>query len=688
MKEYPTAKIRNVVLLGHGRSGKTTLAEACALQSGAIDRFGKISDGSTASDYDPEEIKRLCSINASLLPLEWNGFKINLIDAPGFFDFVGEQISAVRAADAALIVLSGKSGLAVGAQKAVALCKKTKKPMMFFVNKLDDENASFDKIMGDLQTAYGKAVAPFEIPVTEGGKLVFVNAADETAQQYENGKPSAIPVPDAAKDALSGLRDALFEAVAETDEALMEKYFSGETFTPAEIHAGLKAGTVAGDVIPTLCGAAATRDGVAALLDALCEYLPSPEDAAPPAAQDKDGKAVTLSGKAADPVAAQVFKTIADPFIGKLSFLRVYQGTLKADAPLFNPTANAEEKISHIYVMRGKKQIEVTQLVAGDVGAVPKLNAATGDTLCAKANPVTVEPLEFPKPALSMAILPKAKGDEEKISAGAHKLMDEDKTLSMHNNAETHQQILSGVGEQHLEIVVSKLKNKFGVSLDLTEPIVPYREAIRASVKAEGKHKKQSGGHGQYGHVWIEFSPTEEEGLVFEEKVFGGSVPRNYFPAVEKGLRDAMTHGVLAGYPVTGLKATLYDGSYHAVDSSEMAFKTAASLAYKNGLPQAKPVILEPIGELVVNIPDDAMGDVMGDINKRRGRVLSSEPREGGAVAITADVPSAEMAKYATDLRSMTQGRGSFSFEFKNYEQAPEHVAKKVVEESKNKREE
>ncbi len=683
MKDYPVAKCRNLVLLGHGRAGKTSLAEALLFCAGASDRLGNIAAGNTVSDYDPEEIKRLCSISTSTLPLEWRDGKINLMDTPGYFDFIGEQTEAVSAADCALLVVSGKSGVSVGAEKAWTLCEKQNLPLIIFINKLDDEKADYHKVLNELKDRFGKRIAPCLVPIKKDDKIDgFVNVVDMTSRRFEGDKRIDGPVPDGMDDEILPVRDMIMEAVAETDDDLMAKYFEGEEFTPEEIYDGLKKGTAKREIIPVLCGSAVKNQGTQLLLDAIIKYMPGP-DHFTKLAEDAAGDPIEIEADPQGPLAAQCFKTIADPFIGRLSFVRVYRGTLKKDSVVYNANKKAEEKIGKLYYMRGKKQIDADGICAGDIGAIPKLSiTATGDTLCDKANAVLFENIEFPAPVTRMAIMPKAKGDEEKISAGLQKMMEEDKTISLENNAETKQQVLSGIGEQHIEVVTSKLKAKYGVDVTLAEPKVPYRETIRKAVKAEGKHKKQSGGHGQYGHVWIEFEPADTDELIFEEKVFGGAVPKNFFPAVEKGLKDSMAHGVLAGYPVVGLKATLYDGSYHSVDSSEMAFKTAANLAFKAGLAQASPVLLEPIGTLEVNLPNANMGDVMGDINKRRGRVLGSEPQDNGSVTITADVPMAEMARFATDLRSMTQGRGSFTFIFRGYEQAPDHIAKKIVEES------
>ncbi len=688
MKDYPVAKLRNVVLLGHGRAGKTSLTEAMLFCADASERLGNIASGNTVSDYDPEEIKRLCSISASTLPLEWRDGKITLIDTPGYFDFVGEQAEAVAAADCAVLVVSGKSGVSVGAEKAWTLCEKKGIPLIIFINKLDDEKADYQKVLAELKEKFGKRIAPCLVPIKKGEQIDgFVNVVDMTSRRWEGDKRIDGPVPDGMDDEIQPVREMIMEAVAETDDDLMNKYFEGEEFTTEEIYDGLKHGTGKREIIPVLCGSAIKNQGTQLLMDAIIKYMPGPDNFTK-LAEDAAGEPVEVEADPNAPLAAQCFKTIADPFIGRLSFVRVYRGTLKKDQTVYNADKKAEEKIGRIYMMRGKKQIEVDKLIAGDIGAIPKLSVTgTSDSLCDKANAVIFEKIEFPEPVTSMAIVPKAKGDEEKISAGLAKMMEEDKTIRLKHDAETKEQVISGIGEQHIEVVISKLKTKYNVDVDLKEPKVPYRETIRKAVKAEGKHKKQSGGHGQYGHVWIEFEPTDADELVFEEKVFGGAVPKNFFPAVEKGLKESMAHGVLAGYPVVGLKATLYDGSYHSVDSSEMAFKMAANLAYKAGLAQASPVLLEPIGSLSVNIPNANMGDVMGDINKRRGRVLGSDPQSDGSVTITADVPMAEMAKFATDLRSMTQGRGSFSLEFRAYEQAPEHIAKKIIEESAKEKE-
>ncbi len=686
MKDYGSEKIRNVCLLAHGGAGKTTLAEAMLFNTGALDRFGKVVDGTTTTDYDPEEIKRKVSISTALAPCEWKDHKINVIDTPGYFDFVGEVKQGIRVSDAAVILVSGKSGVAVGTEKSWAYAKEQGMPKMFFVNKLDEENADFFKVLEQLVSIFGKGVIAFEIPIVEGEKFVgFVDVINMVAKKFDKDKMTDIAIPAGLNDRIASIKEALYEAVAETDEQLMEKFFGGEEFTHEEIVKGLRVGISDGSIVPAFCGSAFHNQGVQPLMDAIIEYMPSPVDQ-PVVKGKKPGTDDAVEFKAASdaPLSALVFKTIADPFVGKISIFRVYSGTLKSDSTVFNSTTEKLEKTAQVFMMRGKKQIPVDKLVAGDIGAIAKLqNTNTNDTLCEQAKPIMLEKIDFPEPSISLAVEPKAKGDEEKISSGLHRLQDEDPTFKVRVNTETHQTLISGVGEQHLDVIVSKLKAKFGVGVNLIEPKVPYRETIKKKVKVEGKHKKQSGGHGQYGHVWIEFEPGQNEDLTFEEKIFGGSVPKQYHPAVEKGLREAIVRGILAGYPVVNLKATLVDGSYHDVDSSEMAFKIAARLAYKKGLPLATPVLLEPIARVETYVPDSYMGDIIGDLNKRRGRILGMNPQDDGIQQVVAEVPQAEMAKYATDLRSMTQGRGTFKLWFERYEEAPAMVANKVIEEAK-----
>lgn len=681
MKLYDTANIKNFCLLGHGNSGKTSLAEAMLYTAGNTDRLGRTADGNTVMDFDPEEIKRKFSISTALAACEWHGVKFNILDTPGYFDFVGEVQEAVRVSDAAVIVLSGKSGVSVGAEKAWKYCEDKKLPRLIFINKVDDERVNYQGVMQQLKDKFGKRIAPFQLPIREGEKITgFVNIVEREARKFDGNRTVTAEMPAEVGDELEELRNMICEAVAETSEELMEKYFAGEEFTLPEMYSALRAGVAAGDIVPVLCGSAYHKLGISSLMNAIDAYFPAPDSGDDfIMATKKDGTPSRIKVDVSDPMSALVFKTVADPYVGKLSYFKVYSGVMTPDTTVYNMNKDINEKIGKIYVVNGKKQIEVSRLNAGDIGAVAKLTkTATGDTLSGLNHPLELEGIDFVKPNMSLAVVPKVKGDEDKIAQGLTKLMEEDKTFKLETNKETRQQILKGLGDQHIEVIVSKLKNKFGVDVSFEPPKVPYREAIRKHVKAEGKHKKQSGGHGQYGHVWIEFEPSED-GLVFEEKVFGGSVPKGYFPAVEKGLLESMQHGVLAGYPMVGLKATLVDGSYHDVDSSEMAFKIAANLAYKAGMVQASPVILEPIGHLKVTVPDSYTGDIIGDINKRRGQMLGMNPAKDGMTEIEGEVPVAEMHSYSSDLRSMTQARGDFEFEFDRYQEAPSNIAEKII---------
>ena len=685
MKQYLAARIRNIALTGHSDSGKTSLAEALLFKAGASDRLGKTSEGNTVCDFDPEEIKRKVSVCTAVAPFAWGSTKITLIDTPGLFDFAGEAAQGVRAAESLLIAVSGKSGVDVGTEKAYKMAKDLSKATLFFVSKLDVEHSDFYKVFEELKSTFGPSVCPIVVPYVEDQQVkCYINLIDMKAYTYDDkGEAHEVDMPDFGHR-LDGLTAAVSEAVAETDESLFEKYFSGEQFTRDEIIRGVHTGVTNGSISPVLCGCSTNLQGIDMLLDCIVDLLPSPWEKGAEVAVDAEGEPVEVPCTDEAPLAAYVFKTIADPFVGKLSYVKVISGKLAADSAPINSRTGQPERLGKIIYIRGKKQEDTAYITAGDIGAVTKLAATeTGDALCDPKKVLSFDPIHFPHPCLTMAIKAEAKGDEAKIASALQRLMEEDPTLAYENNAETHQQLISGLGEQHLDVLVSKLKNKFGVSVSLEVPRVAYRETIRKKVKVQGKHKKQSGGHGQFGDVWVEFEPTVGDDLVFEEKVFGGAVPKSFFPAVEKGLQDCVKHGVLAGYPVVGLKATLVDGSYHPVDSSEMSFKMAASLAYKAGMPQASPVLLEPIGNLKVYVPDSNTGDIIGDLNKRRGRVLGMNPANDGLQEIEADVPMSEMSDFATAIRSMTQGRGYFTFEFARYEQLPSNLEAKVIEEAK-----
>ena len=685
MKQYLAARIRNIALTGHSDSGKTSLAEALLFKAGASDRLGKTSEGNTICDFDPEEIKRKVSVCTAVAPFAWGSTKINLSDTPGLFDFAGEAAQGVRAAESLLIAVSGKSGVDVGTEKAYKMAKDLSKATLFFVSKLDVEHSDFYKVFEELKSTFGPSVCPIVVPYVEDQQVkCYINLIDMKAYTYDDkGEAHEVDMPDFGHR-LDGLTAAVSEAVAETDESLFEKYFSGEKFTRDEIIRGVHTGVTNGSISPVLCGCSTNLQGIDMLLDCIVDLLPSPWEKGAEVAVDAEGEPVEVPCTDEAPLAAYVFKTIADPFVGKLSYVKVISGKLAADSAPINSRTGQPERLGKIIYIRGKKQEDTAYITAGDIGAVTKLAATeTGDALCDPKKVLSFDPIHFPHPCLTMAIKAEAKGDEAKIASALQRLMEEDPTLAYENNAETHQQLISGLGEQHLDVLVSKLKNKFGVSVSLEVPRVAYRETIRKKVKVQGKHKKQSGGHGQFGDVWVEFEPTVGDDLVFEEKVFGGAVPKSFVPAVEKGLQDCVKHGVLAGYPVVGLKATLVDGSYHPVDSSEMSFKMAASLAYKAGMPQASPVLLEPIGNLKVYVPDSNTGDIIGDLNKRRGRVLGMNPANDGLQEIEADVPMSEMSDFATAIRSMTQGRGYFTLEFARYEQLPSNLEAKVIEEAK-----
>ena len=678
MNVFSGENIRNVVVLGHGGAGKTSLVEAILHKAGASDRFGKIQDGTTVSDYDQEEIKRKISVNLSMAPCVWHtpkisDSKLNLIDTPGYFDFAGEAMGGIRAAESALIVINAKSGVQVGTENAWKYATDRNMARMMFINMMDDENANFDNVVAQIHEKFGASAAVFRVPIKEGKDITgYVNIVSGKAYTVANDVETEIPIPDSMKTSYDKYHDALVEAVALTSDELLERYFAGDVITDEEMRAVLKGSVKQGQVVPVYGGFCTGKTfAVRSLMDAMLKYLPSPVEAETTPACDAGGD-----------LSAVVFKTLADSY-GKISLIRVMSGTLKADSTVYNASKDVNERIGKLYVLRGKKQIEVPELKAGDIGAATKLSyTLTGDTL-AKQGGAVLEGVELPSPSIKMAIIPLAKGDEEKIGTGLNKLREEDPTFAVSNNKETKEMTISGTGELHLDVITSKLKTKFGVGVELAAPKIAYRETIRKSVKVQGRHKKQSGGHGQFGDVWIEFSHHDGNELIFEEKIVGGAVPKNYFPAVEKGLQESIQKGVLAGYPVVGLKAVLVDGSYHPVDSSEMAFKVAASLAYKDGLAQASPVLLEPIGHLEVIMPEDLMGDIIGDINKRRGRILGMNPVGDGKGEVIAEVPESEMCKYATDLRSMTRARGKFTFVFERYEEVPENIAQKVIESSK-----
>lgn len=685
MKQYDAKKILNIALAGHSGAGKTSVAESMIYLAGLSDRIGKIADGNTVLDYDPEEIKRKVSVITAVAPIEWKNTKINIIDTPGLFDFEGGVREGMRAADSALIVVSGKNGVDVGTEKAVKLADKMGLTKMFFVNGLCDESARFYRVFETLKSTFGPAVCPVIVPYIQDGKAnVYVNLFEYKAYKYENGKMSQTDMPDMG-DRLEGLRVAIKEAVAETSEELLDKFIMGEEFTPEEIILGVSQGVKDGSILPVFCGDAQNTFGINQLLDSLTWLAPSAADKGSEFGVDTNGDPVEISVNENGAAAAIVFKTVADPFVGKLSYFKVISGKISTDTPLINMRTGNQERITKVLTVRGKKQEDASYVGAGDIGAIPKLqNTITGDTLCAPTRKVVLDGITYPNPTYTMAIYPKTKGEEEKVAAGLAKLAEEDPTIKFGMNTETHEMIISGMGEQHLDVIISKLKSKYNVDVVLKEPKIAYRETIRKKVSVQGRHKKQSGGHGQFGDVWIEFEPCDCDDLEFAERVVGGAVPKGFFPAVEKGLRDAIQKGPLAGYPVVGLKATLYDGSYHPVDSSEMSFKMAAAIAYKNGMPQANPTLLEPIGSLKAMVPDNNMGDIMGEVTKRRGRVLGMNPGEDGMQVVEAEVPIAEMHDFSTYIRQVTQGRGSFTFDFVRYEDAPANIAQKIIENAKN----
>lgn len=687
MKTYKTDQIRNVALIGHSGSGKTTLTEAALLVAGVTNRQGRVDDGNTISDFGKEEIARKVSIGTTSIPIEWNDKKINIMDTPGYFDFVGETYGALRASEGAILVIDASSGIEVGTEKAWKLLEKHRRPRFIFINKMDKENVNFEKLIEELRGEFGDKIYPFALPIGKAEDFKgFVNVRDEVAYKYVDGKREDIPLRDNEKQEIEDIRENLMEKVAETDDELMMKYFDGEPFTTEEIAKGLRQSVANGDLVPVFLGSAEKAIGIDYLLSVIERYIPSPADIGVTKAT-KDGEDIERKMDVKEPFSAIVFKTIVDPFVGKLSLFKVLSGKLTKDMDIYNPNKDKVEKLGGLFVLRGKNQIEINEIIAGDIGATSKLQyTQTGDSICDKNNHTQYEQLSYPQPTLFLAVEPKTKGDEEKIGTSLQRLTEEDPTFILERNSETKQLLIGGQGNMQLAVITDKLKNTFDVDIVLSNPKIAYRETIKGTSSVQGKHKKQSGGAGQYGDVHIRFEPTDED-FAFEEEVFGGAVPRNFFPAVEKGLRESLNSGILAGYPVVNVKAVLFDGSYHAVDSNEMAFKIAASLAFKKGIEAAKPILLEPVVKVEVNIPEEYMGDIMGDMNKRRGRILGMEPQDDGSQLVIAEAPHAEMFEYAIDLRSMTQARGEFTMEFARYDEVPSNIMEKIIEEAKKDRE-
>jgi elongation factor G len=687
VKEYATEFLRNVALVGHGGTGKTSLAEAMLFVAKAINRLGRVDDGTTVLDFDPEETRRQISINTAQAPAEWKNHKINILDTPGYFDFVGDVIAALTVADSGLLVVCASSGVEVGTEKGWAYLEDAGLPRTVFVNKMDRENANFSRVVEQLRSFFGPKLVPVQLPIGEADTfsgivdLVTMKAYFKDGDSFKEG-----PIPADMQDQVEAAREEMIEAASVADEDLMMKYLEGEALTDEEIENAVRLGTQTGEMVPILCGSAQSTLGIALLNDHIVQCMPSPANRTI-TGTNAQGEEVTVSA-AGDELAALVYKTMADPYVGKLTLFRVFSGTIRSDSTCFNVRTGRDERIGQLFLIKGKEQLPVSKIGPGDLGAVAKLqDTTTNDTLTSKDAKLSLKPIDFPKPNMTLAIQPKAKGDEDKIASSLGRLSEEDPTIRVERRADTGQNLIHGMGDVHIEILTSRLQKKFGVEVELSTPVVPYRETIRGRAKAEGKHKKQTGGRGQFGHVFLEISPADpdaEDRLTFVDDIFGGAVPRNYIPAVEKGLREILDDGPLAGYPVEGVRVSLYDGSYHPVDSSEMAFKIAASLAFRKGFMDANPVLLEPIMNVEITVPEAFMGDVMGDMNKRRGRILGMEPR-GGLQVIRAQVPMAEMFKYAIDLRSMTQGRGSFTSEFSHYEEVPAQIAEQVIAESKKK---
>ena len=690
MKDYQAKNIRNLSVVGHGSEGKTTLVEALLFTAGAIDRQGRVEDGSTTTDFETEETKRGISISAAMAPLEWKNTKINLIDIPGYFDFAGEQSGPLTVCEGAIITVGAVSGLNVGAEKAWAMCDKTHTSRMIVVNQMDRENANFEKALATITEKYGSHIAPIEVPIVENGKFTGVVCVLENKAFIGEGKTlKEIDIPASVADEVESAREAIMEAAAGAEDELMEKFFEDGELSFEDMMHGLRQGIKDGTVVPVVCCSGITRVGLSKVLDNIIDLMPSPAGTVATGVNPKTGDEVERACEDNAPFSAQVFKTMADPFVGKLSLMKVMSGTLTGDTTLYNVNAEKSEKPGTIYTLKGKKQNATQKVCAGDICALAKLQSvATGNTLCDGANPVKYAEIEFPAPCISKAVYAKKAGEEDKIFSGLARLMEEDPTITVTKNVETTESVLSGLGEMHIEVVAKKLASKFGAECVLQDPKIPYRESIRKPIDVQGRHKKQSGGHGQFGDVKIKFRPNDDPNdteFHFVDSVVGGTVPRNFIPAVEKGLRDNIKHGVLAGFPVVGLTAELYDGSYHPVDSSEMAFKTAARLAFKQ-LTGANPILLEPIYHVEVDVPDQYMGDIIGDMNKRRGRIMGMD-KVGELQRVTAEAPLSEMFKYATDLRSMTQARGSFTMQFERYEEVPATDAKKIIETCKQEEE-
>ncbi|HHX37287.1 MAG TPA: elongation factor G [Clostridiaceae bacterium] len=690
MKHYPASQIRNVAILGHSGSGKTSLAEAILFNTGAIERLGNSNDGTTVMDFDSEEQRRNISINTSVASCVYEDIILNIIDTPGDFDFMGEVMQGLRVADTAIVIVDARSGVAVGVEKSVRFIENQGIPYAFYINKMDDDHADYNKTLAEIHNQFGHDATVLQLPIIEGGEFVgFVNVVEKKAYRFEkNGKPKECDIPENLLETVDATYEVIIEKVAESDDELLEKFFMEEPFTIEEIRSGLTGSIRGGQIRPIFVGSATENKGTHFLMENIRRYMPPSSEHEPISAITKDGEPIQLLPEEDGPLAAVVFKTIADPFVGRISFVRVYSGRLDNGSTVYNFDQDTEERVASLSTVVGKKQTSCDYIGPGDIGAITKLNdTKTGDTLSNKDTPIKMHRIVFPEPALTMAIRPVKEGEEDKIVSGLNKLADEDPTFKIENNSETKQLVLSGLGELQLDVLKSKLKNKYKVEAELEPARVPYRETIRKKIKIQGKYKKQSGGHGQYGDVWIEFEPCDSDELVFEENVFGGAVPKSYFPAVEKGLQDAIQEGVLAGFPMVGLKATLVDGSYHDVDSSEMAFKSAARLAYRNGIPKADPILLEPVSSVEVRTPNDDMGDIMGDLSQRRGRIIGIE-HKGNLSVIQAEVPTAEMQRYATDLRSMTQGRGWYTIEFARYEPAPQQIAERIIEARKAEEEE